>query len=85
MVIILDEFKYPCTGLIYCCKVDSAYGLSLLTLGLLFEDVMPNLFNVSSSDAAYKKSREFGDKIPIGFLYKVEKPTYDDSFEFLEN
>ena len=57
----------------------------MLTLSLLFEDVMPNLFNVSSSDAAYKKSREFGDKIPIGFLYKVEKPTYDDSFEFLKN
>ena len=35
-------------------------------------------------DAAYKKSREFGDKIPIGVLYKVEKPTYDDSFEFLQ-
>lgn len=36
-------------------------------------------------DQAYKKAREFGDKIPIGVLYKVEKPTYGDSFEFIKN
>ena len=35
-------------------------------------------------EAAYKKAREFGDKIPIGVLYKVEKPTYGDSFKFIK-
>ena len=36
-------------------------------------------------DNAYKKAREFGDKIPIGVLYKVEKPTYGDSFKFIKD
>lgn len=36
-------------------------------------------------DNAYKKSKEFGDKIPIGVLYKVEKPTYGDSFKFIKD
>lgn len=36
-------------------------------------------------DQAYKKAREFGDKIPIGVLYKVESPTYGDSFDFIKN
>jgi 2-oxoglutarate/2-oxoacid ferredoxin oxidoreductase subunit beta len=35
-------------------------------------------------EAAYKKAREFGDEIPIGVLYKVEKPTYGDSFQFIK-
>lgn len=33
--------------------------------------------------AAYEKAREFGDKIPIGVLYKVEKSTYGDTFDFI--
>ncbi len=37
------------------------------------------------TDEGYKKAREFGDEIPIGVLYKVEKPTYGDSFEFIKN
>ena len=36
-------------------------------------------------DNAYKKAREFGDKIPIGVLYKVEKTTYGDSFKFIKD
>ncbi len=36
-------------------------------------------------DQAYKKAREFGDKIPIGVLYKVESSTYGDSFDFIKN
>lgn len=34
---------------------------------------------------AYKKSLEFGDKIPTGILYKVEKETYGERFEFVKN
>ena len=34
---------------------------------------------------AYKKSKEFGDKIPIGVLYKVEKPTYGDKFKYIKD
>ncbi|MDY0235384.1 MAG: 2-oxoacid:ferredoxin oxidoreductase subunit beta [Gudongella sp.] len=36
-------------------------------------------------DSAYKKAKEFGDKIPIGVLYKVEKPTYGDLFKFIKD
>ncbi|MDK2794034.1 MAG: 2-oxoglutarate/2-oxoacid ferredoxin oxidoreductase subunit beta [Caldanaerobacter sp.] len=28
---------------------------------------------------------EFGDKIPIGIIYKVEKETYEDQFDFIKN
>ena len=46
---------------------------------------LPDDYDNTDYYAAYEKSREFGDKIPIGVLYKVEKPTYDDSFEFIKN
>ncbi|MBC7087658.1 MAG: 2-oxoacid:ferredoxin oxidoreductase subunit beta [Tissierellales bacterium] len=36
-------------------------------------------------DMAYKKALEFGDKIPIGILYKVEKETYEQKFSFIES
>lgn len=42
-------------------------------------------YDTTNYDEAYKKAREFGDEIPIGVLYKVEKPTYGDSFEFIKN
>jgi 2-oxoglutarate/2-oxoacid ferredoxin oxidoreductase subunit beta len=35
-------------------------------------------------EKALEKAKEFGDKIPIGVLYKVEKPTYGDSFNFIK-
>ena len=28
---------------------------------------------------------EFGDKIPIGIIYKVEKESYEDKFDFIKN
>ena len=42
-------------------------------------------YDETNYDEAYKKAREFGDKIPIGVLYKVESPTYEDSFDFIKN
>lgn len=34
-------------------------------------------------EEAYKKALEWGDKIPVGVIYKVEKPTYEDKFDFI--
>ncbi len=34
---------------------------------------------------AYEKSKEWGDKIPIGVFYKEDKPTYESQIEQLEN
>lgn len=34
---------------------------------------------------AFKKAMEWGDKIPIGILYKKEMPTYHDKINFLKN
>ena len=42
-------------------------------------------YDNTNYDQAYKKAREFGDKIPIGVLYKVEKPTYGDTFKFIKD
>lgn len=36
-------------------------------------------------EAAFKKALEFGDKIPTGILYKVERETYEDRFSFIKN
>ncbi len=46
---------------------------------------LPDDYDNTNYENAYKKSREFGDKIPIGVLYKVEKPTYGDSFNFIKD
>ncbi len=35
--------------------------------------------------AAYEKAMEWGDKIPVGVLYKEEKPTYEDQVESLHD
>ncbi len=35
-------------------------------------------------DAALQKSFEFGDKIPLGLLYRKERPIYDDSEPILQ-
>lgn len=51
---------------------DSVYKLS--------EDYDQTDFN-----AAYEKALEFGDKIPTGILYKVEKETYEDRFQFIKD
>jgi 2-oxoglutarate ferredoxin oxidoreductase subunit beta len=32
---------------------------------------------------AFQRSLEWGEKVPIGLFYKVEKPTYEDLEEVL--
>ena len=39
----------------------------------------------SDFEKAYKKALEFGDRIPTGILYKVEKTTYEEQFPFIKN
>ena len=34
---------------------------------------------------AYEKAFEFGDRIPIGILYRVEKEIYEDKFDFIKD
>ncbi|MGM0397179.1 MAG: 2-oxoacid:ferredoxin oxidoreductase subunit beta [Bacillota bacterium] len=41
-------------------------------------------YDYTDFDAAYKKALEFGDRIPTGILYKVEKQTYGDRFQFIK-
>jgi len=42
-------------------------------------------YDYTDFNAAYSKALEFEDKIPTGILYKVEKETYDDRFDFIKN
>ncbi|MDD5217779.1 MAG: 2-oxoacid:ferredoxin oxidoreductase subunit beta [Candidatus Omnitrophica bacterium] len=37
----------------------------------------PN-YNFTDKQAAYQKADEWGDKIPIGIIYKIEKKTYEE-------
>ncbi len=46
---------------------------------------LPEDYDYTDFNAAYKKAMEFGDKIPTGILFKVEKETYEDRFEFIKN
>ena len=45
---------------------------------------LDNAYDYTDFEGAYKKSLEFGDKIPTGILYKVEKETYEDRFDFIK-
>ncbi|WP_315116507.1 2-oxoacid:ferredoxin oxidoreductase subunit beta [uncultured Clostridium sp.] len=42
-------------------------------------------YDYTNKEEAFKKAREFGDKIPIGIIYKVEKETYEDKFPAIKN
>ena len=47
--------------------------------------ILPEDYNPTDWDAAMKKSFEWGDKIPIGILYRGdEKPTLEDYYPALE-
>ena len=35
-------------------------------------------YNPADKLSAYQKAAEWGDKIPIGILYKIDKETYED-------
>lgn len=39
--------------------------------------------DVTSIDASIQKAREWGDRIPIGVFYRVERPTYLEAFPAL--
>lgn len=46
---------------------------------------LPEDYDYTNKEEALKKALEFGDKIPIGIIYKVEKETYEDQFDFIKN
>lgn len=41
-------------------------------------DVAQENYNSADYDAALKKAREWGDRIPIGIIYQAEKPSFID-------
>lgn len=46
---------------------------------------LPENYDYTDREKAFEKSMEFGDKIPIGIIYKVEKESYEDKFDFIKN
>lgn len=46
---------------------------------------LPESYDYTNKEEAMKKALEFGDRIPIGILYKEEKETYIDKFDFVKN
>ena len=46
---------------------------------------LPEDYDSTNYEEAYKKSLEWENKIPLGILYKVEKETYEDKFDFIKN
>ncbi|WP_434642515.1 2-oxoacid:ferredoxin oxidoreductase subunit beta [Thermoanaerobacterium thermosaccharolyticum] len=46
---------------------------------------LPNDYDYTDLDNAFKVADEWGDRIPIGIIYKVEKPTYIDNISFLKD
>ncbi|WP_026895586.1 2-oxoacid:ferredoxin oxidoreductase subunit beta [Clostridiisalibacter paucivorans] len=46
---------------------------------------LPEDYDYTDKERAFKKSMEFGDRIPIGIIYKVEKETYGDKLDTIKN
>lgn len=46
---------------------------------------LPEDYDYTNKEEAMKKALEFDDKIPIGILYKEEKESYEDRFDFIKN
>ncbi|HHV73331.1 MAG TPA: 2-oxoacid:ferredoxin oxidoreductase subunit beta [Thermoanaerobacterium sp.] len=46
---------------------------------------LPDDYDYTDLDNAFKVADEWGDRIPIGIIYKVEKPTYIDNVSFLKD
>lgn len=46
---------------------------------------LPEEYDYMDIEMANEKALEFGDSIPIGILYKVEKEIYEDKFEFIRD
>ena len=41
-------------------------------------------YDPTNYEEALKKSREWGEKIPLGVIYNVEKPSYEDGLNYIE-
>jgi len=46
---------------------------------------LPDDYDYTDKKAAMEKVWEFGDKIPTGIFYKVEKETYEEKFDYIKN
>lgn len=46
---------------------------------------LPDDFDPSDRVEAFNRSLEWGEKIPIGIFYKINKPTYIESIDYLQN
>lgn len=46
---------------------------------------LPEDYDYTNKEEAFKKAMEFGDRILTGIIYKVDKETYDDKFDFIKN
>lgn len=46
---------------------------------------LPEDYDYTKQEEAFEKAREFGDRIPIGVIYKVEKESYQDTFDFIKD
>lgn len=46
---------------------------------------LPDDYDYTDKEEAMKKAMEYGDKIPIGIIYKEEKEIYEDKFDFIKN
>ncbi|OGN95315.1 MAG: hypothetical protein A2Y89_07010 [Chloroflexi bacterium RBG_13_51_18] len=42
-------------------------------------------YDPTNKAAALKKAQEWGDKIPIGIIFKQERPVYEDSLPQLKD
>lgn len=46
---------------------------------------LPADYNPADWEAAMRLAHEWGDKIPIGIIYKNDKPAFEERFEILKN
>jgi len=46
---------------------------------------LPKDYDPANWDVAVKKAYEWGDKIPVGVIYKNNRPTFEDQFETLKS
>lgn len=46
---------------------------------------LPQDYDYTDFYRAYEKAMEWDEKIPLGIIYKVEKETYEEQFDFINN
>ncbi|HQD36363.1 MAG TPA: 2-oxoacid ferredoxin oxidoreductase, partial [Thermodesulfovibrio thiophilus] len=42
-------------------------------------------YNPTDREVAFKKSLEWGDKIPLGVIYKTERPIFEEQFSVIKD